>query len=230
MNETPYILHYAPDNASLVIRLALEEIGASYQTKLVDRSRDAQRSEQYLSLNPDGKIPVLETADGSIFETAAILLWLADRHGKLAPAPNNSERADCLKWLFFMSNTLHPALRRLFYPTTYVGEAPEAQASLATVTRQLVVSHLRVLEARYAKPRPGLILDLYLAPMLRWLALYPKNCRADWFDITQYAALHQAAADIEARPSTKAAQHAEGLGKTPFTAPQYPDPPEGSAI
>ena len=81
-----YRLHYAPDNASLIIRLALEELGQAYETTLVNRQAQVQRSAAYRALNPNGLIPVLETPDGPMFETAAILLWLADRHGALAPS------------------------------------------------------------------------------------------------------------------------------------------------
>ena len=52
-------LHYAPDNASLVIRLALEELGIPYDTVLVDRRSGQQKSAGYLALNPNGLIPVL---------------------------------------------------------------------------------------------------------------------------------------------------------------------------
>ena len=83
----PYRLHYAPDNASLVIRLALEDMGLPYETVLVDRTTREQDSAAYRALNPAGLIPVLETPQGPVFETAAILLWLADTHGQLAPAP-----------------------------------------------------------------------------------------------------------------------------------------------
>ncbi|MCB1329029.1 MAG: glutathione S-transferase N-terminal domain-containing protein, partial [Maritimibacter sp.] len=71
-------LHYAPDNASLIIRIALEELGLPYETRLVDRQAEAQKSPAYLALNPQGLIPVLETPEGPIFETAAILLWLGE--------------------------------------------------------------------------------------------------------------------------------------------------------
>ena len=84
---SPYRLHYAPDNASLIIRLALEELGQPFETILIDRRGGALDTAAYRSLNPHGLIPVLETPDGPIFETGAILLWLADRHGALGPGP-----------------------------------------------------------------------------------------------------------------------------------------------
>ena len=81
-----YVLHYAPDNASLIIRAALEVRGLPYATQLVDRGTQEQSTPAYRALNPNGLIPVLETPQGPVFETGAILLWLADTHGGLGPA------------------------------------------------------------------------------------------------------------------------------------------------
>ena len=80
-------LHYAPDNASLCIRLALLELDLPFEAVLVNRSIRAQKSAPYLALNPNGLIPVLETPDGPLFETGAILLWLSDTYGGLMPGP-----------------------------------------------------------------------------------------------------------------------------------------------
>ena len=96
-----YKLHYAPDNASLIIRIFLEEIEAKYTCNLIDRKQNSQKDPKYLALNPNGLIPVLETNDGPIFETAAILLWLADQHKCNFPEIENNKRAYGLKWLFF---------------------------------------------------------------------------------------------------------------------------------
>ncbi|MCX8224579.1 MAG: glutathione S-transferase, partial [Sulfitobacter sp.] len=134
-----YILHYAPDNASLIIRLALEALGQPYRTVLVDRAASAQTSPAYLALNPHGLIPVLECPDGAIFETGAILLWLTDRHGELGPKVHSPKRADFLKWLFFISNTVHPALRMTFYPEKYAGADARHQAALRS-TMQAALS------------------------------------------------------------------------------------------
>jgi len=226
-------LHYAPDNASLVIRLALLELGVPFETVLVDRSTRQQDSEDYRRLNPNGLIPVLETPEGAIFETAAILLWLADRHSRLAPAPDSGERSDFLKWLFFTSNTLHADLRQLFYPDKYIGPDADLQEALRAGIRQRLHTHLCVLDQARSTAWPGgealSVLDLYLSCQLRWMALYPANRDRSWFDLTRYPALHAMAARIETRDSTRAAITAEGLGNTPFTHPSHPTPPEGSA-
>jgi len=230
-----YRLHYAPDNASLVIRLALEELGASYETVLVDRRARAQKSPAYLALNPAGLIPVLETPDGALFETGAILLWLADRHGALAPDPEDPARGALLKWLFLLSNTLHPAMRMIFYPDQYAGTDPDVQARLRTHMQSEAARHLDTLETA-ARTDPDLfsaahptVIGLYLGPALRWLALYPAG-DTGWFDLGRWPALQSLARTLETRDSAQAAARAEGLGPAPFSAPIPPDPPEGAAL
>lgn len=229
MSTAHYILHYAPDNASLVIRLALEELQLDYTTQLVDRRNSAHRSAAYRALNPNQLIPVLETPQGPLFETAAILLWLSDTHGRLGPKADDPQRAELLKWLFFLSNTLHPALRMLFYPGAYVGQDADHMAQLSKMSRSNILRLLGILEQRWADDRPGILLDLYLGPMMRWLALYPMQSDRTWFDLRAFGAIDAALRELEKRPSVKTAQQAEGLGPNPFTSPRLPIPPEGSA-
>ncbi|MCB2144531.1 MAG: glutathione S-transferase N-terminal domain-containing protein, partial [Rhodobacteraceae bacterium] len=66
-----YVLHYAPDNASLIVRLVLTELNQPFETALVDRRVRAQDGAAYRALNPNGLIPALETPGGAIFETGA---------------------------------------------------------------------------------------------------------------------------------------------------------------
>lgn len=234
-----YVLHYAPDNASLIVRLVLEEMGVPYHTVLVDRSQSEQESATYRSINPAGLIPALQTPDGHIFETAAILLWLADRHGQMAPAPADAGRGDFLKWLFFTSNTLHAQLRMIFYPAKYVGADTDAQNRLyETLTgrhpsRMTLPNALDLLNDRFAA-RANMstagsdVLDYYIAAILRWCRLYPLGA-TQWFDLNDYPALRTLTENLESRPATLAAQAAEGLGPTPFSNPVPATPPEGSA-
>ena len=231
----PYRLHFAPDNASLVIRLALEEMQLPYQTVLVDRTKAMQRSADYLALNPNGLIPVLETPDGPMFETGAILLWLSDRHNALAPAIGSRNRVPYLKWLFSVSNTLHADLRLLFYPHLYIGDDAASQAKLQHGLQARLRHHLAVLdevasaEPKWLRPEQPTGLCYYLACLLRWTALYPKAMDHSWFDLTALPHLHRLCEGLEPRPAVVAAQASEGLGPTPFTAPAYAAPPEGSA-
>jgi glutathione S-transferase len=226
-----YRLHYAPDNASLVIRLVLEDLGAPYEAVLVDRRARAQKSPAHLALNPAGLIPVLETPEGAIFETGAILLWLADRHGG-APGPEDPARGDLLKWLFFLAGTLHPALRMTFYPDQYAGEDAAAQGLLRAAMQARFADALDIVETRAGPffgadhPSP---LDPYLACLMRWRALYPQGATGD-FRTDRWPRLAAMLARLEAGAPTRAAIAAEGLGPHPFSAPGYPDPPEGAAL
>lgn len=222
----PYRLHYAPDNASLCVRIALTEIGAPFETVLVDRAKTAQKSPAYLALNPNGLIPVLETPNGAMFETAAILLWLSEHHGALAPAPGDPARSHCLQWLFWISNTLHPTQRMLFYPSQFTTGDPNA-----LTTRHRLMAHFDILESAQTTPwlddGTASINACYLAPMLRWCALYGGD--SSWFDLTRWPRLHAFARHCDTRPAFAAAAQSEGLGPTPFSAPHSPTPPEGSA-
>jgi glutathione S-transferase len=231
-----YVLHYAPDNASLVIRLALEQVGAPYRCALVDRSQAAQRSEAYIALNPNGLIPTLETDQEPIFETGAILLWLADRHDGLGPAPDSVKRADFLKWLFFLSNTVHSALRILFYPDQFIGADPIHQSTLRANAANALVRYHTQLDSLVAQGhtlcggQTPSALDFYIAATLRWPAIYPRDYDRSWHSLANYPALHDMCLRLETLAPVHLLSQAEGMNATPFTNPASPNPPEGSPI
>jgi len=259
-----YRLHYAPDNASLIVRLALLELGQPFQTRLVDRARREQAGPAFLALNPAGVIPVLETAEGALSETAAILLWLIERHGRLGPAPATTApggaepapgadaragagagagqgvmgrgvmgRGAFLKWLAFVSNTVHAELRLVFHPEAYVGASADAQRALHAGATARLRRHLGLLDrlgrggADWFCAHAPSALDLYVAVLLRWSALYARH-GSDWFDPESLPCLMEMAARLETRAAIRAAAQAEGLGAHPFTAPEPCRPPEGS--
>ncbi|HMO08900.1 MAG TPA: glutathione S-transferase family protein [Paracoccaceae bacterium] len=225
-------LHYAPDNASLIVRLALLEAGLPFRTALVDRRTGAQDSPAFRALNPAGLIPVLETPDGPVAETGAILLWLADRHPgtRLMPAPDHPDRGVALQWLFFLSNALHADLRQVFYADRYADAAGRAGHRALAVGR--IQGHFALANAAaVARPAiwaPPSALAFYTAALMRWSVLYPAG-QDRWFDPAAFPALTALAAAVEARPACTVAARAEGLGPRPFTAPIPPCPPEGSA-
>jgi glutathione S-transferase len=230
-----YRLHFAPDNASLIVRLVLEELGQPYDTVLVDRARADQRSAAFRVLNPAGLIPVLVTPQGPLFETGAILLWLADTHGALAPGTDDPARGAFLKWLFFTANTLHADLRMLFYPEQYVGPEGDAQTALRATLTPRLGEHLGHLDAvasgvpDWLRPDQPSVLGFYIACLMRWMALYPRGFDRSWYLPGDTPHLMHLLEALEKRPVTQAAQIAEGLGPTPFAAPVHANPPHGSA-
>jgi glutathione S-transferase len=118
-------LHYHPSDASLMPHIFLEELGVPFALSLVDRSRNAQKSPEYLLLNPNGLIPVLVDGDVVLYETPAILLHLADTHphSGLLPALGTAGRAHAYKWMVWLSNTLQATLVQYFYAERYVPPA-----------------------------------------------------------------------------------------------------------
>ncbi|WP_309665684.1 glutathione S-transferase [Tabrizicola sp.] len=224
-----YTLHYAPDNASLIIRLVLDGAGIPYRTALVDRATRQQDSAAYRALNPAGLIPTLETSFGPISETGAILIWLTDRHG-LGPRPDASDRPAFLKWLFFLSNTAHADLRQLFYPHQY--SPVEAHPGHAEIISRRMITNFTLLDAA-ARAHPALFapaqpLAAYTLALARWSVLYPKG-GSRWFDLAAFPAIAALARAQERRVETPVIAREEGLGPHPFTAPVHPQPPEGSA-
>jgi len=144
-------LHYSPTDASLAPHLLLEEIGAEYQLALVDRSINAQKSPAYLRMNPNGLIPVLVDGRSTLYETAAILLHLADTHpdAALAPALGSTERAHYYKWMVWTSATLHAALIPYFYGERFVAPGnTEGARQVKQQAEQRVAGLLEQVEAQ----------------------------------------------------------------------------------
>ncbi|MFT5540540.1 MAG: GST-like protein [Alphaproteobacteria bacterium] len=100
------------------IAIALEEMGLPYRVHAVDFANLQQKSPEFLTLNPNGRIPVIvDTAPAgggspvTVFESGAILLYLAEKSGKLQPV-DPVERIEMLKWLFFgASQVTHTAMQ-----------------------------------------------------------------------------------------------------------------------
>jgi glutathione S-transferase len=124
------LLHF-PGNASFAPHVLLHELGLPFELQLVDRTQGAHKSPAYLKLNPNGLIPVLVDGDLVLYETAAILLHLADTHpsADLAPPLGSAERASFYKWLFWLSNTMQATMSSYFYPDRSVDAGNAAAAA-----------------------------------------------------------------------------------------------------
>jgi glutathione S-transferase len=121
-------LHYFPSNASFAPHLLLEEMGVPFTLRKVDRDAGEHKSAAYLKLNPNGLIPTLVDGDLVLYETAAILMHLADRHPGFAPALGTDERAQYYKWMVWLTNTLQAMLIHYFYPDRMGADAAEVKA------------------------------------------------------------------------------------------------------
>lgn len=105
-------LHTAPTPNGRKVSIALEEIGVPYEVRRVRLDRNEQLSPEFLALNPNHKIPVLEDDGLVIWESGAILLHLAEKHGKLLPA-DPAGRIHAIQYAFFQTGGIGPNLGRL---------------------------------------------------------------------------------------------------------------------
>ncbi|MBB4371183.1 glutathione S-transferase [Bradyrhizobium sp. cir1] len=92
------------------VRWALEEVGQPYDVRLV--SFAAMKQPAHLALNPFGQIPTYEDGDLALFETGAIVLHIAERHGGLLPTDANA-RSRAIAWMFAALNTMEPPIVEL---------------------------------------------------------------------------------------------------------------------
>ena len=220
-----YTLHYSPDTASLVVRMVLAELGVPHQALLIDREAGQLASPTYRAMHPLGLIPAMETPDGPMFETAAILLYLSDRHPGLAPAQDSPQRAAFLKWLFFTASNIHPCLLQLFYPDRVAGEA--FVDPVMAQARQRMHSYLLALDAMVQHETPDWIspdrpclMGYHIGMLMRWLATYGPG-HPSYFRSAEFPALHAVLAAHEIRAAALAVGAAENLGPTLFTNPAY---------
>jgi glutathione S-transferase len=205
-----YTLYYSPGTASMVIHLALLEIGAQHELKLVDFAAKAQHSANYLKLNPQGVVPTLIMNGHPMRESAAILMALADRHpdASLAPKVGTPEREAWYQWIVFLSNSLAATYRFWFYPEELgVAEhTPETRAALQVKIEG--VWHL--LDTHLSKNGPYLLgeqvsaADLLLIILMRWSRNMPRTA-LEWPALNKFADL------MRTRPSWKELYQREGL-------------------
>lgn len=179
-------LHYYPGNASMAPHLLLEEIGAPFELKLVDRAQQAHKTAAYLRLNPNGLIPVLVDGDLVLYEAAAICLHLVDTHPQagLAPAPGTPERAHFYKWLVWLTNSLQATLILYFYPERWADSA-EGAAQVRAHAEAKVGALLDQMEAELARHGGAYLLgetfsavDLYALMLCRWTRGFARPARS----------------------------------------------------
>ena len=202
-----YTLYYAPGAASMVVHLALLEADAPHELKLVDLDTGAQRSPDYLKLNPRGVVPTLVVDGQPLSESAALLMLLAERHPQspLAPPPGTPERGAWYAWIVYLSNTLMSSFRLWFYPQD-LDDAPQVHAAVQRKI-ETVWDHL---DAHLAARGPYLLgerfsgADLLLTMLMRWSRNMPRPA-------TEWPALERLAGRVRARPSWQRLYEVEGL-------------------
>ncbi len=204
-------LYSAPTPNGVKISVALEEMGLPYEAHLVSLDKDEQHSPEFLSLNPNGKIPAIIDPAGpggaalGLFESGAILIYLAEKSGKFLPQ-EPARRYETIQWLMFQMGNIGPLFGQMAWFLHQGGqeiEDPRPRERYVKETARL----LRVLEQRLAGREWVMgdeytIADMAIAPWLRPVIRIPGAS-----DLVRWQELENVPAYLErflARPAVKA--------------------------
>ena len=122
-----YRLHYWPTPNGKKITIALEEMGLPYTVKTVDITRNQQFEPDFLRISPNNRIPAIVDPEGpdgrpiSVFESGAILLYLADKTGKLIPV-DPIARWETIEWVFFQMAAIGPMFGQVGFFHRFAGK------------------------------------------------------------------------------------------------------------
>lgn len=180
-------LHYAPGTCALAVHLALEYAGADYRIERVDFANKAQRSEAFLRLNPNGRVPVLITEQGALTETPALLLYVAQRFPQagLAPLEDPFLLAKLQSMNSYLVSTVHVAHAHRFRGERWADDAAAIEAMKAKTPANMAACFELIEQSLLAGPwvlgERFSISDIYLFTISEWLekhgvdiAAYPK--------------------------------------------------------
>ena len=163
------------------ISIALEEMGLPYEAHLVSFATNDQTSPAFLSLNPNNKIPAILDPNGpngaplALFESGAILIYLAEKSGKLLPAAN---RYQVLQWLMFQMGGVGPMFGQFGFFHAFAGkdiEDPRPKERYRAEAARLLRVLDGALEGREWIAGEYSIADIAIAPWLRTMRDYYKG-------------------------------------------------------
>ena len=170
-----YTLYWSPLTSSFAPHAVLEEIGVDYELKWVDYKAKEHKSESFRKINPNGWLPVLLLESGKImYESAAIVMYLTDRHPEagIAPLVCDPDRHLYNQWLFYMSIQLYQSYSHCFYGRRFSIEPTDALAIRDRGAEDLV-KYWQVIDDAL-QDRPWLIgdrfstCDIYMLMLTKW--------------------------------------------------------------
>ncbi len=185
------------------ISIALEELGFEYGVRAVDITQNGQFGAEFLALNPNSKIPVLTDSDGpggrpvTLSESGAILIYLAEKAGRLLP-DDPHERYEALQWLMFQMASVGPMLGQAHH---FLRFAPErVPYAIERYTKEAARIY-DVLDQRL-RGRDWLAGSAY---SIADIATFPWVARHEWqnIDLARYPAVKRWHDMIAARPAVQ---------------------------
>ncbi len=181
------------------ISIMLEELGVPYEVKTVDITRDEQFDKAFLEISPNNKIPAIvdhETGQ-SVFESGAILLYLAEKYGKFLPE-QGAARYEVMQWLMFQMGGFGPMLGQAHHFMRYAPQSIDYAIERYRVESKRLygVLNTRLGKSRFAGGEDYSIADI---------ALFPWAARHDWhgIDLASYPNVARWYAEVAARPAVE---------------------------
>ncbi len=192
-------LYTAPTPNGWKASVALEEMGLSYKVHAIDLMADDQKRPEFLAMNPNGRIPVIidREEDLTIFESGAILIYLAEKTGKFLSSDKKS-RSKTLQWLMFQMGGLGPMMGQANVFYRYFPEKIKA----AIDRYQGEVKRLFSVLDGHLADNEYLVDDYSIADMANWC--WARTGRWSGVDPANYKNLSRWIETIEARPAAKA--------------------------
>jgi len=180
------------------VALMLEETGLPYELVPVDTRKGEQHTPAFRAVNPNGKVPAIVDGDATVFDSSAILLYLAEKTGKLLPTDTPAARGQLLSWMFFVGTGVCPYSGQAVHFQTY---APEKLPYAVERYRFEADRHYKILDAQLAKGR-YMLGDTYTIVDINvwgWLRLVPMVLGEQaWAD---YPNVKRLVDEVSARPA-----------------------------
>jgi len=157
--------YYHPSPNPEKVALMLEEIGLPYEVVPVDTRKGEQHKPEFLKINPNAKTPALTDGDAVVFDSNAILLYLAEKTGKFLPKNTPELRGELLSWLMFVATGIGPYSGQAVHFNRF---APEKLAYAIQRYNFEAERHWGIIDSRLAK-RQYMVGDSYgIVDMAVW--------------------------------------------------------------
>lgn len=140
--------YYHPSPNPLKVALYLEEAGLPYEVVPVDTRRGEQHKPEFLAINPNGKTPAITDGDVRVFDSNAILMYLAEKTGKFLPENTPANRGEMLSWLMFVATGIGPYSGQAVHFKHFAPEPKEYAVNRYAFEAE---RHYGILEAHLAK-------------------------------------------------------------------------------
>jgi GSH-dependent disulfide-bond oxidoreductase len=195
--------YYHPSPNPAKVALFLEEAGLPYEVVPVDTRKGEQHLPAFLAINPNAKTPAMTDGDATIFDSTAILLYLAEKTGKFLPANTPAARAEMYSWLMFIASGIGPYSGQCVHFKHF---APEPKAYAVNRYDFEAWRHWGIIEAHLAKQPYMLGTSYTLVDMAvwGWARAVPFILGAEaWAKLPNVKRLLD---EINARPAAQAAE------------------------